>query len=175
MTDFALTPHPGSGDGIAVKISARLASLTDGIEVVFSCVDEGNSRIPPLSDAGFTDGLWRHTCCELFLSSAVDGQDGAYREFNFSPSGAWAIYDFSGYRLPIPFVPASVPTIRFVRDDRGWELHATLPGMLLPSAAWSQLGVTAVIEDCGGNLAYWALVHPAERPDFHDRRGFVAV
>ena len=31
----------------------------------------------------------------------------------------------------------------------------------------------AVVEETDGRLSYWALTHPAERPDFHHRDGFV--
>ena len=33
----------------------------------------------------------------------------------------------------------------------------------------------AVVEETDGRLSYWALTHPAERPDFHHRDGFVLV
>ena len=35
-----------------------------------------------------------------------------------------------------------------------------------------QLGLAAVIETADGERAYFALRHPAERPDFHHRGGF---
>ncbi len=50
--------------------------------------------IPPYRGIGRADELWKTTCCELFV---YDG-GGRYREFNFSPSGQWAGYVFSGYR-----------------------------------------------------------------------------
>jgi len=34
--------------------------------------------------------------------------------------------------------------------------------------------LTAVIETQDGNLSYWALHHPAERPDFHRNAGWTA-
>jgi hypothetical protein len=33
-------------------------------------------------------------------------------------------------------------------------------------------GLAAVIEDGEGNLSYWALAHPPEKPDFHHRDCF---
>jgi len=39
--------------------------------------------------------LWRRTCCEVFVRAA--GEDG-YHEFNFSPSGEWGAFAFTGYR-----------------------------------------------------------------------------
>jgi hypothetical protein len=35
-----------------------------------------------------------------------------------------------------------------------------------------QIGLTAVIETATGEKSYWALHHPAEKPDFHHRGGF---
>jgi hypothetical protein len=43
-----------------------------------------------------------------------------------------------------------------------------------PAAQW-RLGLSAVIEENGGRLTYWALAHPAARPDFHHPDGFAAA
>jgi hypothetical protein len=32
-----------------------------------------------------------------------------------------------------------------------------------------------VIEDDQGRISYWALAHPASKPDFHHRDGFALV
>ena len=40
--------------------------------------------------------------------------------------------------------------------------------------AWD-IGLTAVIETADGQLSYWALQHPAARPDFHHRGGWQAL
>ena len=43
-------------------------------------------------------------------------------------------------------------------------------------AFWEdQYHATAVVEDHEGQLSYWALCHPVERPDFHDAAGVVAT
>src|SRR6202040_1743207 len=52
-------------------------------------------RIPLPGSPRINTELWRHTCFEAFI--AVEGQS-AYHEFNFSPSGEWAVYAFSDYR-----------------------------------------------------------------------------
>jgi hypothetical protein len=36
-----------------------------------------------------------------------------------------------------------------------------------------RLGLSAVVEDKARVLSYWALKHPAEKPDFHHADGFV--
>ena len=40
-------------------------------------------------------------------------------------------------------------------------------------AALAAIGLTAVIETATGAKSYWALHHPAEKPDFHHRNGFI--
>jgi hypothetical protein len=54
----------------------------------------GAMRMPELRPPVHTDGLWRQTCFEAFIGAA----SARYCEYNFSPSGAWAAYHFSGYR-----------------------------------------------------------------------------
>src|SRR5215469_6591442 len=57
--------------------------------------DLGRIRLPAPRAPRIASDLWRHTCFEAFI--AVEGQP-AYHEFNFSPSGEWAVFAFSGYR-----------------------------------------------------------------------------
>lgn len=129
--------------------------------------------IPPPAPARHTDFLWQHTCFEVFL--AVEGEPG-YREFNFSPSGAWAMYTFARYRIPLE------PTVS-VRGDpsirSGWAQGELLLSALISPAdlpprrdgAALELGLCAVIEEADGKLSYWALRHHPDRPDFHARDG----
>jgi len=130
-------------------------------------------RLPALAPSGPADGLWQHTCFEGFI--AVSGSL-AYREFNFSPSGQWAVYAFTDYRQgEESFRPAVVPetAVRCLPDRL--ELDALIPSELLPEGASLQLGLTAVIEADDGALSFWALKHPAAQPDFHLRAGFTAL
>lgn len=122
-----------------------------------------------------TDDLWRHTCFEAFLQAP----DGGYWEYNLSPSGAWAAYEFSGYRAGMkPLVSGADPVIDCRHGRNFVELSATLDlqwlAARLPLAAL-RLGLTAVVEDRSGVLSYFALEHAAEKPDFHHAGGFVAV
>ena len=127
-------------------------------------------RIPPPHRSEFIDGLWEHTCFEVFF--AVAGSD-AYREFYFSPSGQWAAYAFRNYRERDEFAIQELsPQISVTRFADHLELNAVLEPTLLPSAppgANLQLGLSAVIEAADGSRSYWALAHPAAQPDFHHR------
>lgn len=125
-------------------------------------------RLPSLRPPAFADGLWQHTCCELFV--AVDGEK--YREFNFSPSGEWAVYDFAGYRERIASVIPVAPQISLTQASDAVELRVLVPAALLPGGAALQLGLTAVLEAADGRKTYWALAHCAAQPDFHQRQSF---
>jgi hypothetical protein len=61
---------------------------------VLEC-DLSRLRIPEPRSSRRAGGLWQHTCFEVFVM-AEDGP--GYREFNFSPSGEWAVYAFRSYR-----------------------------------------------------------------------------
>ena len=122
-------------------------------------------RIPQPRAPRFADGLWRHTCCEVFV--ARDGAP-AYHEFNFSPSGEWAAYAFSGYRNGGLHDEAARPTIRVQTEAEAMELEACVPC----AAGKIAVGISAVIEEASGELSYWALKHPPGKPDFHHRAAF---
>lgn len=128
--------------------------------------------LPAPRPARACDGLWQHTCCELFVATAQHPE--AYLEFNFSPSGEWAAYGFSAYRARTTSdkAPEISPEIALRQDANGFELTATLPASLLPIAGNLQLGLTAVIEAIDGSKSYWALAHGAAQPDFHLRQSF---
>ena len=137
--------------------------------------------VPPPGGTDRRDGLWRHTCFELFIQLA-GGQ--AYREYNFSPSGEWAAYDFSDYRTGMTQAEeCAAPQAQWRSAPGLLELHVTvcrparLPGVAQTSSAGQRpalkLGIAAVLEDEGGTLSHWALRHVSARPDFHHSAGFV--
>lgn len=103
----------------------------------------------------------------------------SYHEFNFSPSGQWAAYAFEHYRLPHPDDASAVlpaPQIAVHAAPGNLQLDAVirldgLPGS--PPAARLAVALSAVVENSRGVLSYWALRHPADRPDFHHPDSFV--
>ena len=119
--------------------------------------------------------LWRHTCFEAFI--AVEGQT-AYHEFNFAPSGDWAVYAFSGYRNGGLVADETMrPQIAVRSTSNQLELDALVRlDDLSPShpRAVLRIGLSAVIETSDG-LSYWALRHPADKPDFHNADGFTLL
>ena len=123
-------------------------------------------HVPPPQPARFVDGLWQHTCCEIFIAP----KGGTlYREFNFSPSGEWAAFEFQRYREGAALADAALnPRIAVRRGEERLELEARVP---YPAEA-SSVALCAVIEDQAGGLSYWAIKHPAGKPDFHHPVGF---
>jgi hypothetical protein len=169
-----LLSHPAAPCVVACHIEVTATTMDDGGLVLsyrITC-PPAEILVPALQPPGPADGLWQHTCCEAFVA-----EDGAgYREFNFSPSGQWAAYRFTGYReRDTTFAPKAEPQLGFTRLADGFELHAHLPATLLPLGKTLQLGLTAVIEAADGSKSYWALSHCAAQPDFHVRQSFALI
>lgn len=136
---------------------------------------EGASQVvvPQLAGRRRRDGLWRATCFELFVQVT---DETAYAEWNFSPSQAWAAYDFTGYREGMAERKVARPPVGNWRGgSSGLALFdAALSRRDLPSLP-VRYGVSAVIEEEGGRKSYWALGHPEGNPDFHDPACFAGV
>ena len=129
--------------------------------------------IPAPQPPAAVDGLWEHTCFEVFV--AVAGKAN-YHEFNFSPSGQWAAYAFSDYRVRSAWTVSQRPAISFARTNEQLLLEAVIAAADLPRNITGkplQLGLAAVIKANDGSCSYWALHHPEARPDFHHRAGFI--
>ena len=172
MNLWSLVCHGSSPTAVVRAVQAAVSQQANGALLIQFEIDAdiGQLHWPAPADPGFADGLWRHTCCELFVGFA--GQ--AYREFNFSPSMQFAAYDFDGYRLGMRRAELrSLPQIS--ADATQPTLRALLPSELLDHATSGPvaLGITAVIEERGGYHSYWSLFHGNAKPDFHDRAGFV--
>ena len=118
------------------------------------------------------DNLWIHTCFEAFFAKPDSEQ---YWELNVAPSGHWNLYQFDAYRSGGREEPGAVtPTTTWKQDDRECCCSITLnlaPWWTEPQLP--ELAITAVLENKTGEISYWALQHPGDRPDFHDRRGFL--
>lgn len=173
---FAALAHHPATPGAAVR---SLAAYVDRdvyglLAVSFRLAgDLSRLRIPEPQPPGCADALWEHTCFEAFVAVA---ESAAYHEFNFAPSGQWAIYAFSAYRESEPLVDeALAPRIAVrraadqltldavVRLDRLSSLHQHAP---------LRIGLSAVIEDATGTCSYWALHHPSGKADFHHQDNF---
>ena len=153
--------HCDAVSAIAVDVAwLRAGALLVSYEVTG---DIGELRLPPIQAPTRVDELWRHTCFEAFIRP---GSNPAYFEFNFAPSTQWAAYEFDGYRSGMGAAEIAAPRIDTLVAPTRLSLQATLELRALPPGPW-RLGLSAVIEEANGQLSYWALAHPAGRPDFH--------
>lgn len=166
-----LVCHPDAPCPAVSHIQARVSLLDAGLLSLGFTVT-GNLddlAIPRIEPPARVDRLWEHTCFEAFL--AVPGTEG-YLELNVAPSTAWAAYTFQRYREHGK--PAEGLNLRVVvhqKPDR-LELHALLHLDQAIAGKLLRLGLSAVIERKDGILSYWALKHPAGRPDFHNPQAF---
>lgn len=179
-TSFTLTllRHPATPAPVVRLLEVHAGLGADGDLELAWCLrgDMARLLIPATRPPGRVDGLWEHTCFEVFIGVAGDP---AYREFNLSPSGQWAAYAFSGYRQRDETQALLAPPQISARLSAGrLELEATIAPAVLPTAPAGKtlhLGLAAVVEatdTIDGGHSYWALRHPAALPDFHHRDGF---
>jgi hypothetical protein len=168
-----LTPHPDTPcealDRIEVEVSRP---RPQGLALRFEGTgDISRLVLPAWVRRSRADELWRSTCFEAFIA---DGR-GGYHEFNLSPSGQWAAYGFSGYRLGMePHAGVELRDLARGGDGTTFTLAATLDldRLGLPVDRPWRLGLSAVIEEASGAKSYWALAHAPGKPDFHHPDAF---
>ena len=177
MPALALMCHPSSPLPHVRALSVRTDWLSDN-QLALHYRLEGDLdqlRLPAPRRSAPTDGLWQHTCFEAFVKH---GDTRAYLELNLSPSTQWGIYGFDDYRRGMqPRAPQHPPEIVCRRREDLLETDVTvhLEGLFAEHTRVEglRLGVAAVLEDRRGQLSYWALAHPSERPDFHHADSFI--
>jgi len=156
--------HPQSRCSAVIRIEvdiARHAALLLSFHVTGNI---GDLRLPPIAVAERADELWRHSCFEAFIRP-VPGE--AYYEVNVAPSSQWAAYRFDAYRNGMRTATGiAAPRIEVTSAPERYTLHAALELGGPTGVPW-RLGLAAIIEEADGRLSYWALAHPAGKPDFH--------
>lgn len=170
---FQLQPFHAGEEQESPKITGSLVRNTDTLLVQYR-VEGGLSRVNwpvPVALPSRCHGLWQSTCFEYFVSTK--GQPG-YWEVNFSPNGCWNVYRFTAYREQMR-EEASVKMLlcSASETDSGLDLSCRLDfsGMIEKNRTF-EIGVSAVLQNRTGELHYWALCHPDEKADFHDRKSF---
>jgi len=164
---LTLKRHRDSRGTAATRIEVEATRLPSGtLELKYRVSGMiSDLRIPPLAAPNRTDELWCHTCFEAFVRAP---QSAAYFELNFSPSTEWAAYRFNGYRDGMmPAREIGPPRIKMTRNTAEFELQSSLELVSLPGDGAWDIGLSAVIEETGGRMSYWALVHPPGKADFH--------
>lgn len=178
--DLPLVAHARDGAGPVKSISVSgTLSASGNLTVEFQLTAELRAirLVPAVCQPQRRDELWRHTCFELF---ARRGDETRYCEFNFSPSGHWAAYEFDNYRAaprsatqrPID-VTVHTSGLDQIQLRARIDLRSAFASEALTKApAGWRLNCAAVIEATDGSLSYWAVHHPRPQPDFHDAAGF---
>lgn len=173
MPGTYLTCHNNTACAAVETVEVECQPHRDALHLSYALTGElAQLRIPAPQPPSAAERLWQHTCFEAFI--ALEGESG-YHEFNFSPSGQWAAYAFSDYRVRSAWTPSQHPVVSCSQSKRMLHLQARIDLADLPNNQPDtvfQLGMTAVIETSDGELSYWAAFHPKTSPDFHYRTGF---
>ncbi len=177
-TRFVLQPHPADGLAAvagAVSVELLCQAAPGSLQIVYDIHAPQQPLLQPPEGAvpQRRDGLWRHTCCELFIAAC--SAESAYLEFNFSPSGDWAAYAFDAPRQgmrPFLWQGSAAPRIRM--RSAGVSPHRLRVEVELPAplpAGEFRLAPTVILETSAG-ISHWAARHPGGQPDFHHPAGF---
>lgn len=169
-----LTPHPTT-PGPEIEITVEVERAGDDLMLSYSVSGRVSALLvqPPANPAR-TDDLWKHTCFEAFIGGS---ETPGYVELNLAPSQQWAAYAFDDTRLGMrQAVVAGPDIVSFEQTDRSLDIYvrvgAVNPRDIGKGQPW-RLGLSAVIEETGGRISYWALAHPSDKPDFHHPDSFV--
>ena len=155
-----LSRHPDTPPGAIHTVDAELRRVPGGVVAIFHAVGEtAQLVVPPPAAPERADDLWRTTCFELF----VGGEGESYCEFNLSPSGAWAAYEFDGHRSGRRDIDAGIE-IETSLNNKSLVMTVKIESEF-PNPA--PVGLTAVIEEADGLIRYWATTFAPGEPDFH--------
>jgi hypothetical protein len=156
----SLYRHPDAPAGAIHSIDVELERMVGGAVAIFRVRgDISKLVIPPPAGQARADNLWRTTCFELFVA----GEGAAYREYNFSPSGQWAAYEFDDYRSGMRNADARIEMELYQEKNElqfSIEIRDEFPNPV-------QVGLTAVIEETNGSISYWSTAFAPGKPDFH--------
>jgi hypothetical protein len=143
-------------------VTAAITATPHGCEAEFRLDGRVSAIIlPPHAAPERMDNLWRTTCFEIFWQPLGGTY---YREFNLSPSGRWAAYDFDSFREGMCDAPVDAIAIACSHYDDGLVLKASIAAAL-PAPA--QVALNAIVEHPDGGMQYWALAFPPGKPEFH--------
>lgn len=163
VTSYDLVPHPDFPPEAARSVTVRVGWSNTGLaDLEYLVHATGKLDLPDWQPRDRADELWRTTCFELFVKRP--GAEG-YLEFNFSPSGKWAGYQFDGYRSGMRNSAAQDPDI-VIFDDSSLSLKATPRPLELVSGR-AAIGLSVIVVEADGPRSFWALKHPPGKPDFH--------
>ncbi|MFW7380961.1 MAG: hypothetical protein ACOH5I_19250 [Oligoflexus sp.] len=120
----------------------------------------------PTGQAEFRDLLWQGTCLEVFYAKP---SSPGYIEWNFSPAGHWACYQFVDYRTGQKRLTERRAVIKSGKQGNHYWLESHVPIEEERPLDWN---ICVILQDAQAQ-SFWSLLHPGGKPDFHDRRGFI--
>lgn len=159
-----LIPHPAGPADASIAIAARVHRTPTALMLRFRVRGGDAVRWPAPGRGERRDGLWRTTCFEAFFRPV--GAAG-YVEVNASPSTDWAAYAFDAYRDGMQDAAIAVTVEQAGHGTAAWDVKIDVSAMPELAAAPLDVSLTAVMELVDGTIAYFALRHPAGKPDFH--------
>lgn len=168
-----LKPHPDKAPAQVTSVEARVIGLdSQWLRLRWRVEGAQGLVVPPFAGRGRDDGLWQTTCFELFVRERAGP---GYVEFNLSPSERWNAYRFADYRAEQEeFALPQEPNCTLRHGSSFAIFDAAIPFVSLFGAE-PDIATSAVIEERGGVLSYWALAHPGSEPDFHAPACFAAT
>ena len=168
--NFTLVPFQANGEKapdliIAGSVQRERDLFSIGYEITGSL---SGIELPGPAAPSRRYALWEETCLEFFLGPRNSPR---YWEFNLSPSGQWNAFSFESCRKGMREEPAfgKLPFV-FQTGPDALRLFLELKvDVIVPPVLDIDVAVSAVIKMKNGSISYWALAHPARKPDFHDR------
>ena len=172
MQAYRLIPHPDHPPLAVSAIEARIGGdHPNWLQLRWRIEGSGKLVLPKITGKVRADNLWQTTCFELFVKP-IGGE--TYGEWNLSPSRQWAAYDFDSYRNGMRERPVERTPDCVMRPGSTFSIFdASIARAELPVGPCA-IGLTAVIEEEGGVISYWALAHSEGKADFHHAACFAA-
>ncbi|MCR9164604.1 MAG: hypothetical protein ACE37F_13810 [Nannocystaceae bacterium] len=161
-----LSPHPSCRDAVVQAVTVEIRRDAQGARLEATFVDD-DARLALPEIALDPLRLWEHTCVELF---GIGVQGPRYVEWNVSPTGQVARFEFADYRKR---TRVTFPSSLSVSVERRAATAVVIAEGVFGLRNMTAGAVTAVVRSGQGSVAYWALSHPRPEPDFHDPAGFV--
>ncbi len=147
-------------------VTAAIKATATGCEAEFRLDGAVDAIILPETGPSVrTDDLWKTTCFEIFWQP-IGGT--YYREFNLSPSGRWAAYDFDAFREGMRDAPVDAISLGSSHASANGGGELVLKASIaadLPAPA--QVALNAVVEHKDGGLQFWALAFGPGKAEFH--------
>lgn len=174
LAPFAPTPHP-----LQFEVDFQLSNgkLTI-VYLLTGSINQVQLLEKPLVPSPRADELWNSTCFEWFIKS---NSSKKYWEFNAAPTGFWNFYELEDYRTNLKASPL-VETPKFSltqelssSDHYQFRLEVNMIDLFKNELTLSNNGrmaITSVVQWKSGEVSYYSLQHPLQKPDFHSDEGF---